>query len=86
VHVSLPIGKSNTLMATYAMESMGHKLTGGNNFHLSIETENKEEAERIYKELSARGKEMLLLADTFWGAHFGTVNDKFGIQWMVNCT
>ena len=25
------------------------------------------------------------LADMFWGALFGAVTDKFGVQWMVNC-
>ena len=31
MHVSLPIGRGNLLMATDALESMGHKLTLGNN-------------------------------------------------------
>ena len=86
MHVSLPIGKGNTLMGTDALESMGHKITAGNNFHLAIETDNKEEAEKIFKGLSAGGKVTLPLADTFWGAYFGMLNDKFGIQWMVSYT
>ena len=36
MHVSLPIGKGNTLMGTDAVESMGHKLTVGNNIQISI--------------------------------------------------
>jgi PhnB protein len=32
MHIALPIGKGNILMATDAMESMGQKLTPGNNF------------------------------------------------------
>ena len=24
------------------------------------------------------------LQDTFWGAHFGTLIDRFGIGWMFN--
>ena len=24
------------------------------------------------------------LQDTFWGAHFGMLTDRFGIQWMFN--
>ena len=86
MHVSLPIGKGNTLMGTDALESMGHKITAGNNFHLAIETDNKDEAEKIFKGLSAGGKVTMPLADTFWGAYFGMLNDKFGIQWMVSYT
>ena len=26
------------------------------------------------------------LQDMFWGAYFGSLTDKFGVQWMVNCT
>lgn len=86
MHVSLPVGKGNNLMATDALESMGHKLTVGNNINLSLEAESKEEAERLFKGLSQGGKVTMALSDTFWGAYFGMVTDKFGIQWMVNYT
>ena len=53
MHVSLPIGKGNILMATDALESMGHKLTNGNNFQLSLGTDTKEEADKLFKALGA---------------------------------
>jgi len=86
MHISLPVGKGNTLMATDALESMGHKLNTGNNFSLSVETESKEEADKIFKGLSKGGKITMPQAETFWGSYFGMVNDKFGIQWMVGYT
>lgn len=86
MHISLPIGKGNILMATDALESMGHKLTAGNNFSLSVEAENKEEANKIFNGLSKGGKVTMPQADTFWGAYFGMVNDKYGVQWMVSFT
>ncbi|MCL5267742.1 MAG: hypothetical protein M1469_06545 [Bacteroidetes bacterium] len=52
MHISLPIGKGNVLMGTDALESMGHKLTVGNNFNISIETDSKEEAKKLYDGLS----------------------------------
>lgn len=84
MHVSLPIGKGNVLMATDALESMGHKLTMGNNFSLSVETESKDEANKVFKGLSKGGKVTMPQADTFWGSYFGMVTDKFGVQWMVS--
>lgn len=86
MHVALPIGKGNMLMATDALESMGHKVTPGTNFHLSLEADSKEETEKLFKALSAGGKISMPLADAFWGAYFGMLTDKFGIQWMVNYT
>ncbi len=84
MHIALPIGKGNVLMATDALESMGHKLTVGNNFHITIQPESKAEAEKLFKGLSAGGKVTQPLQDAFWGAYFGMLTDKFGIQWMVN--
>ncbi len=84
MHIALPIGKGNVLMATDALESMGQKLTPGNNFYLTIQPESKEEAEKLFNGLSAGGKVTMPLQDAFWGAYFGMLKDKFGIQWMVN--
>ncbi len=86
MHVSLPVGKGNSLMATDALDSMGHKLIAGNNIQLSLEAESKDEAEKLFKGLSAGGKVTVPLKDTFWGAYFGMLTDRFGIQWMVNYT
>lgn len=86
MHVSLPIGKANSLMATDALESMGHKLTVGNNISLSVETDSKEETERVFKGLSSGGTVTMPLEKTFWGAYFGMVSDRFGVQWMVSNT
>lgn len=84
MHVSLPIGKGNILMGTDALESMGHKLNTGNNFSLSIGTDSKEEADKLFNGLSEGGKVDVPLNTTFWGAYFGMLKDKFGIQWMVS--
>lgn len=86
MHVSLPIGKANVLMATDTLESLGQKLTVGNNFHLQVEADTKEEAEKLFKGLSAGGKVTMPMADTFWGAYFGMLIDRFGIRWMISYT
>src|SRR6058998_192815 len=84
MHVSLPIGKGNILMATDALESMGHSLKAGNNFSLSISTESEQEADKIFKGLSEGGKVDMPLGKVFWGSYFGLFTDKFGVQWMVS--
>lgn len=82
MHVSLPIG--NTIL----MGSDSHPRYGdvgfGDNFMVSINTESKEEADKIFNGLSAGGKVEMPMNDTFWGAYFGMFQDKFGINWMVN--
>ncbi|MBK5272105.1 MAG: VOC family protein [Bacteroidia bacterium] len=84
MHIALPIGKGNVLMATDALEPMGHNVTSGTNFHLSITTESENETKKIFNALAAGGMITIPLGKTFWGAYFGMCTDKFGIQWMVN--
>lgn len=84
MHIALPIGNGNVLMGTDALESMGHTLTVGNNFSLSISADSKEEAEKIFNGLAEGGDVEMAMQDTFWGAYFGMTADKFGIKWMVN--
>ncbi len=85
MHIGLMIGK-NTLMATDAIAGMGHPLTVGNSISLSLETESREETDRLFAGLSAGGSVGMPLKDMFWGAYFGMCTDKFGVQWMVNYT
>jgi PhnB protein len=84
MHVSLPIGKGTLLMATDALESMGQKLTYGNNFSVAIAADSEDEANKLFHGLSAGGKVDVPLDKTFWGAYFGAFTDKFGVKWMVN--
>jgi PhnB protein len=84
MHVALPIGKGNILMGTDAVDSMGHKFTVGNNIQLSVHTDNKEEADKIFNGLSEGGNVIMPMANTFWGSYFGMLADKFGVQWMVS--
>jgi PhnB protein len=71
-------------MGTDALESQGWKLSSGNNFSLVIEADSKEEADKFFNGLSRGGKVRMAMADTFWGAYYGMLTDKFGIQWMVS--
>lgn len=83
MHIALPIGIGNMLMGTDTLESMGQKFTPGNNIHLSLSVDSREEADKIYKALSAGGKATMPLKDEFWGDYFGMLVDKFGISWMI---
>lgn len=74
---------SLTLMAS---DWPGGKANPGNNVHLNIDCVSKSEIETLFNKLSQEGKVIQPLADTFWGAHFGMLIDKYGIHWMLNYT
>jgi uncharacterized glyoxalase superfamily protein PhnB len=84
MHVELPITGGHILMGTDAPEEMGFKVAAGNNMHINLEPDTREEAKRLFNALSEGGTVSMPLADMFWGAYFGSLTDKYGINWMVN--
>ncbi|HRG59891.1 MAG TPA: SRPBCC domain-containing protein [Bacteroidia bacterium] len=84
LHVELPITANHILMGTDAPNEMGFNVVQGNNMHISIEPETREEAKRVFDELSESGTITMPLQDMFWGAYFGSFTDKYGINWMIN--
>jgi PhnB protein len=90
MHVALPIGDGFVLMGSDTPEpdplsGQGYHLHAGNNFYVSLHAESPEEAQRLFAALAEGGSIEAPLAPMFWGALYGTLTDRFGIQWMVNC-
>lgn len=84
LHAELPLLGGHILMGTDAPKEMGFTLTQGNNMHICLEPETREETKRIFDELSSGGNVTMPLQDMFWGAYFAEFSDKYGINWMVN--
>jgi len=85
MHVALPILNGHELMGTDAPESMGFKVNMGNNVYISLQPDSRVETKRLFESLAAGGKVEMSLQEMFWGAYFGSLTDKFGVQWMFNC-
>jgi PhnB protein len=83
MHIRLPIGGGASLMGS-DRPSGGESAVIGDVFSIAVAPDSEEEAIRIFNELSAGGEVTMPLEKTFWNALFGTLTDKFGIQWMVN--
>ncbi len=84
MHIELPILGGHILMGTDAPEEMGFNVNYGNNVHINLEPDSRAEAKRLFDALSTGGKVTMDLQDMFWGAYYGSVTDKYGVQWMVN--
>ncbi len=52
---------------------------------VNIDVGSIEEAERIFAELSAGGKVLAPIGETFWAHRWGMFTDRYGKPWMVNC-
>ena len=87
LHVELPIlNGRHILMATDAPKSFGFTVTQGNNMHIQLEPETRNETKKLFDGLSKGGNVTMELKEMFWGAYFGSCTDKYGINWMFNCT
>ncbi len=84
MHIALPIGEGDILMASDTLPSMGQQLVQGNNAYISEHPESKAEADRIFNALSQGGQIEMPIADQVWGDYYGSFKDKFGVLWMVN--
>lgn len=86
MHIELPIMGGHVLMGTDAPESMGFKVNFGNSMHIMIEPDTREETKQLFEAISTGGQITMELQDMFWGSYYGSCIDKFGVQWMFNCT
>lgn len=84
MHVGLELPDGQMVMASDTMEGMGPPFAVGNNYSISIHPASKEEADRLFNALSEGATVTMPLADQFWGDYFGSLTDRFGVQWMVN--
>jgi PhnB protein len=81
IHARLESG-STVIMAS----DSGHAIPvkdGDDDWH-SLQCGPASEVDALYAKLSDGGQQPQPPQDAFWGARFGMLVDKFGVQWMVN--
>lgn len=88
-----PQMKECILHATLIKDSlvlMGSDMVGerglikGNSISLAINCSSEEEIQSLYQKLSAGGNRDHALEESFWGATFGDLTDKYGNHWLLN--
>lgn len=68
-----------------ASDASPGKQYGEGPISLALGLDDAAEGQRIFDALAQGGTVELLFADMFWGAKFGMLTDRFGIDWMINC-
>ena len=82
MHAELKVGEASIM----ASDSMGRQINAGSNTSLTLNFQKRDELEHAWKALCEGGEVAMELQDTFWGARFGMVQDRYGINWMLNCS
>lgn len=61
-----------------------HNVKMGDNVQLCVNFDKNAKIDDMFNKLAVGGKITMPLANTFWGAYFGMLVDKFGICWMFS--
>ncbi len=83
MHIELPIGTWNKLMANDVPAIFGKTNENENRSKIVLHTESKDEADKLFNGLSAGGQIEMPIGDSPWATYFGMFRDKYGIEWMV---
>ena len=62
-----------------------HPVPATSAISVTLDFDDLDHAKRVFERLAKGGKVTMPLADTFWGATFGALDDAFGVSWMFNC-
>jgi PhnB protein len=84
MNAQMTILGGTVLMATDMLASMGHHREIGNNVTLNLEPDSLAETARLFDRLSEGATDISPLMPMFWGSHWGTCLDRYGIRWMFN--
>ena len=84
MHISLPVSKETVLMGSDTGGEWASSYSQGNNFSISINTDKKNEADRLFNSLSAGGQITMPMNKTFWGDYFGMFSNTLGINWIIS--
>lgn len=83
-HGAFTSGDINIMGSDVLSDQAGRVV--GNVHSLVLECDDADEMRKFFDGLAEGGKVVWPIADSEWGSLYGQVTDKFGIQWMLNCT
>lgn len=89
MHTTMSAGSITIMASDVLVGDSGHcgvaELSySGSPVSLSVNCHSVEELQTTFDILAAGGQITMALQDTFWGAKFGMLVDRFGIKWMFN--
>ena len=75
---------TNDNIVLMASDMLGNNIVNGNSISLCIHCSSDEEMNAFFTNLAKGGNIVEPLHQSFWGATFGSLTDKFGVTWILN--
>jgi PhnB protein len=81
MHALLEADKLQFMISDFQPDN---EVKSGSQISLSLNFDDIESINKTFDSLRVDGEVNMELQDTFWGARFGMLDDKFGVSWMFN--
>ena len=81
MHLTMTFGNGGELSAS---DSFHMPLNKGNNFHVRLLAVDEKQGQAIFDGLSEKAQITMPYNEVFWGGKFGSLIDKYGVQWMIS--
>jgi PhnB protein len=81
MHTRLQIDGSNVMFSDVFP---GMHFVAGNNISLAIVNKDEEKIRSYFHKLKEGGTVSMELQETFWSKCYGSLKDKFGIEWQLS--
>lgn len=83
LHAILTLRNGIQIMGSDSM--CGKPVSVDTNVSIALTFINREDEIKAFNALGEGGTVTIPLQEVFWESFFGTLTDKYGIQWMFNC-
>lgn len=83
IHAHLRIGEGDLMITDGTPD---RPVPGPGNISVALDFTDVASGAKAFDALAEGGQVLMPLTDAFWGAKFGLVVDKFGVQWMFSCS
>jgi PhnB protein len=81
MHAQFTVGN----VAFSMSDMMRDKAVIGDQISLMLNCDSERQLKEHFSKLSEGGEVFMPVEKQFWGAWFGVVTDKYGMEWNLNC-
>ncbi|MCG7406498.1 VOC family protein [Paenibacillus sp. ACRRX] len=82
MHTRLSINGSNVMFSDVFPDM---PFVEGNNISLALVSPEEDQLKSYFNKLKEGGSVRMELQETFWSKSYGSLVDKYGIEWQFNC-
>ena len=81
MHAELTVGVNMFYLSDTSVEG---EYQAGSNVQINLNIDTEEEIRRVFEGMAVGANVTMPLQETFWGAIYGALTDRYGVSWSFN--